>query len=838
MELKEYQQKALEQVKRYLELLSQWRKKAEAIPEAEIDFPVKAWEKADISRAYHPRKNGIGEHLPNFCLKIPTGGGKTLLAVKTVDLINHVYLKKRTGLVLWVVPTTQIYRQTIKSLSDREHPYRQFLDLASGGRTQILEKTNRFTPLDVAENLIVMMLMLPSASRQNKETLKVFKDSGGFQDFFPAEDDVEGQKKRLDEIPNLDCYGSGSGFWGRQVKTSLGNTLRLLSPVIILDEGHKAYSETAQDTLRGFNPSIIVELSATPPDNSSQLVDISGIELNREDMIKLDLHIINKVSPDWKDTLLASVNHRNTLEEKAKEYEANTGVHIRPICLIQVERTGKNQRDGRLIHSEDAREWLIKTQGIPPEQVAVKTSEKDELKEVDDVGGLMSKDCQIRYIITKHALQEGWDCAFAYVLTILTNPSSRNAMTQLVGRILRQPFARKTNVKELDESTVFCFQQKAVDLLGCVRDGFKQEGLGDLTTHVVSDEGMEEQMAAKEKVYEIREQFKDAAAEIILPVFVLNENGTWRKVNYEMDIVSRIPWEDVELKSIFELTLPEHEEKDKEHVATLVEDKKELIRQREVIALKEGGLKVDSAFFARQLIDIVPNPWIAHELAERALKKLQKKNNKERVANNFVFIIEEMRKHLSNEKDRMAQNVFTKLLEEDKLRFLVIDKEGFRFPKIKRVSGASRRLRRRDGEEYLQKNLFEFVPEEEFNGDERKVAWYLDEQDKLFFWFRNLSRQDYAIQGWKKHRIYPDFIFTALNTRKKEGVGKIFVMETKGVHLKNEDTQYKELVFEICNKLSDKRRADELGLAVKEAPMRYEVVYSDEWQKKINELIS
>jgi len=380
MELKEYQLRALSEVKTYFDLLADWKKKSEQIPEAEIDFPAKAWEKARIGGSYRPRKNGIGQALPNFCLKIPTGGGKTLLAIKIIDLVNMVYRKKKTGLVLWIVPTTQIYRQTIRNLKDRDHPYRQHLDLASGGCTIILEKTDRFSPLDVGENLVVLMLMLPSANRETKETLKVFKDSGGFQNFFPAEDDVQGQEKILQDIPNLDTYEKESGFWGKQIKTSLGNTLRTLSPIIILDEGHKAYSEGAQNTLRGFNPCLIAELSATPSKQSNILVDISGRELHREEMIKLDLHVVNKVSPDWKDTLLAGVNKRNILAQKAREYEANSGVYIRPICLIQAERTGKEQRGTRYIHSEDVREQLIKTIGIPADQVAVKTSEKDELK--------------------------------------------------------------------------------------------------------------------------------------------------------------------------------------------------------------------------------------------------------------------------------------------------------------------------------------------------------------------------------------------------------------------------------------------------------------------------
>lgn len=270
MEPKEYQIRALDRVKAYLGLLYDWKCKNAAIvaehgPEVALDFPAKAWAKIDgLYNAYHSRRDGLGRPLPCFCLKVPTGGGKTFLAVKTIDLINTTYLKKRTGLVLWVVPTTQIYRQTIKNLKDRDHPYRQHLDIASGGRTVILEKTDRFTPEDIETNLVVMMLMLPSASRKNKEVLRVFKDSGGFAEFFPPEDAVEAGVTLLEQVPNLDTFESQNAFWGKQIKTSLGNTLRLLNPLIILDEGHKAYSETAQGTLRGFNPSILVELSATP----------------------------------------------------------------------------------------------------------------------------------------------------------------------------------------------------------------------------------------------------------------------------------------------------------------------------------------------------------------------------------------------------------------------------------------------------------------------------------------------------------------------------------------------------------------------------------------------
>ena len=836
MEPKEYQQTTLDAVKSYLELLADWRAKAEEHPELEIDFTARAWEKAEVLRPYRSRKNGIGQALPNYCLKIPTGGGKTFLAVKVIDLANTHYRRRRTGLVLWIVPTTRIYRQTIQSLRDRDHPYRQHLDMATAGRTVILEKTDRFSPQDVAENLVVLMLMLPSANRKTKETLRVFKDSGGFQNFFPAEDDIEGHKALLKRIPNLDAFGAAGGaFWGQQVKTSLGNTLRTLSPLIILDEGHKAYSEGAQGTLRGFNPCMIVELSATPPKQSNVLVEISGAALNREQMIKLDLHVTNRASMDWKDTLLAAHNKVEALKIKAADHEASGGAHIRPICLIQVERTGKEQRGGKFLHSEDVRDHLVKTLGIPSDEVAVKTAEKDELKAVDDVGGLMARACRIRYIITKQALQEGWDCAFAYVLAILTNPGSKNALTQLVGRILRQPFARKTRVKELDESYVFCYQQKAAVLLEAIRTGFQREGLGDLKGQIVADDEGEGSAEGVEEIG-IRERFQEAARRTVLPLFEVRDGRSWRPVSYETDILARIPWGEVDLSPLFSLTLSMVDDKDIETVVTPSDDEKQVIRTREVKVLPEAGIRVDPAFMARQLFGIVPNPWQAHEFADATLRRLTDECGERRVANNFVFIISEARKQLEVERDRLAEQIFTQLLDADQLRFLVIGRD-FSFPPKVTMQKRAKKLTRKDGKP-LQLSLFEWVAEDQFNEPEKAVAWYLEDQERMFFWYRNRVRHDYSIQGWRQHRIYPDFIFTTSDEPGHRDYQRVYVVETKGLHLEGfHDTLYKRKVPEICNKEAKRKDWNKFAPGMKDKVLRFEVVTEDEWERKLNELL-
>ncbi|MEW6410330.1 MAG: DEAD/DEAH box helicase family protein [Nitrospirota bacterium] len=840
MELKEYQKKTLDQVKIYLDSLAEYRGKYEKLiaddPDLAIDFPFKAWEKAcpelvSGSISYHSSRNGLGEPLPDFYLKIPTGGGKTILACHAIDLISRIYLKKQTGIVLWIVPTTQIYRQTLTHLRNREHPYRHVLDISSGGRTLILEKLDKFTPLDIEENLVIMLLMLPSASRQNKETLKVFKDSGGFTEFFPSEDAIEDHKELLEKFPNLDFFGREDDFFGRMAKTSLGNTLRVLNPVIIIDEGHKAYSETARNTIRGFNPAIIVELSATPPKNTNLLVNISGQALNREEMIKLDLNVINKSSPDWKDVMLASKEKRDYLERKAKEYEANTGEYIRPICLVQAERTGKEQRGTKYIHAEDVKEYLIKQCGVSENEIAIKSSEKDDIEGID----LLSRDCEIRYIITKQALQEGWDCAFAYILTILTNPGSQLSITQLVGRILRQPKARKTKVKDLDESYVFCHRPKAGVLLESIKQGFEVEGLGDLASRVTVKEGdpaLED--ASKEKTVRYRDKFKVFEGKVYLPKFVIQENGGWRNVNYDMDILSRIDWSDANLDSVKVLPLGEKKIEDEEIRIGLSEDVKELLERKSSVE-RHGGLKLDHVLMTRQLLDIVPNPWIAHDIGKEVLDALLKKNSKEKVTNNLAFIIEETRKHLIAERDRLSEKIFRDLIDKKRLWFfLLADKGGYELPPSIKVKKSSRRLIRDDHSE-VQRSLFDYVPEGEFNEMEKSIAIYLDEQEKLLWWYRNLSRQDYYIQGWRKNKIYPDFIFTKADDTGRN-FNTVYVVETKGIHLKDfEDTKYKRNVFKFCNELGQKREWKELNREFSRG-VEFQVIAEDEWKKKINEI--
>ena len=836
MKLKHYQEKVLETLKIYLEALNEFKTKYVKALEFDADvardynFPRRAWEKVTMRPTYHTKNNGLNEPLPDIYLKVPTGGGKTLLACHAIDSVQKKYLNRQTGLVLWVVPSTQIYRQTIKALKDREHPYRQVLDLSSGGRTLIKEKTELFNRLDISENLVILLLMLPSANRQNKETLKVFRDRGGFTDFFPREDDFEGHKKLKELIPNLDCFSNENEIFNTQIKTSLGNTLKILRPLVVIDEGHRAYGEQARNTICNFNPSFILELSATPPLNSNDLVKITGRELHEEEMIKLDIHLTNKTSLDWQNTLLASFEKRNDLEKKAIEYEQNTGTYIRPICLIQVERTGRDQRGTDFIHAEDAKDFLNKICGIPANHIAIKSSEKDDIEGID----LFARDCEIRYIITKQALQEGWDCSFAYVLTILTNPSSATGITQLVGRILRQPFAQKTKVRDLDECYVFTFRQNARMLVGDIKKGLEEEGLGDLAGRITSDDEGTDTGGLKERQTQYRQGFKKFEGKIYLPKFVLQEKDSWRDLMFEADILADIDWGKINIDEIKNLQLQNKRSKEQVIILGLSEEEQELLKEtgREE---KTGTMEIDLAFFARQISEIIPNPWYAYEIAENTLSYLQAKYDRETVTVNFVFIIEELKKILDKERDRLSELVFRQKIADKKLFFfLITDKGGFTIPS--RIKVRSNKQLVRNDNTPIQKSLFDYVPEENFNELERSVAIYLDEQERLLWWYRNMSRQDYHIQGWKRSKIYPDFVSADIHSDKDE-YETVYVLETKGIHLKNEDTKYKQDVFALCNELGAKKAWKELSTEFSDYNFEFQVVFEDEWENRINKML-
>jgi type III restriction enzyme len=479
--------------------------------------------------------------------------------------------------------------------------------------------------------------------------------------------------------------------------------------------------------------------------------------------------------------------------------------------------------------------------------VAIKTSEKDELKEVDDVGGLLSRNCPIRYIITKQALQEGWDCPFAYVLAVLTNPGSKTALTQLVGRVLRQPDGRKTGNRWLDESYVFCFQRKGAALLQDIREGFGQEGLGDLKGRIIDESGRTER-GGEMKIYP-RAEFKQQAEHLVLPAFMIKEGREWRPVHYEPDILARVHWDEVDIESLLDLQLPDedltgrHTRHGLGRERILQEEEAEAMGER----LEAGDEEPDCAFAASHLLDVMPNPWRGNEIARRVFAGLAERYERRRILDGYVFVLDEIHRRLQSERDRLAREVFHELLDEGRMRFMVVtDDFAFRFPKTLTIPEMEPRANSEIGKPF-QLSLFEEMPASSFNGFERAVATFLEAQEQLFFWYRNRSRHDYFVQGWQPHRIYADFIFTTAREAEEESqIDRVFVVETKGRHLagitdaegKLTDTGYKRDVFTLCNRLAKEKSWSELVPFMTSRGMRFEVVDEEGWTARLTELLN
>ena len=571
------------------------------------------------------------------------------------------------------------------------------------------------------------------------------------------------------------------------------------------------------------------------------LVNISGRELNAEEMIKLDLNIRNSRSTSWKNTLLESIEHRKRLEDEARIYQARTGVYIRPICLIQVERTGKDQRLPGFVHADDVRDYLLQHPAIREEMIAVKTSQTDELKEVDEIGGLLSRDCPIRFIITKQALQEGWDCSFAYVLTILTNrrpgPLSLNSLAAYSG----SPMQKKRRYRGWTRVTFSCFQRRGAELLREVRKGFGVEGLQGLEGRIVTDTETPSS-SGNAITFKQRERYRDATEALILPAFMIRDGQQWRLVHYEADILSRVPWDEIDLKDLFDLQLSESDVEEPV-LRTGLESGAALpvSPDRDSETLQAKSPDIDYFFAASHLLDVVPNPWRGSDAARLVFEALLQRHTLRRVAANFVFVLEELRKKLEAERDRLSRAVFEELLDSGIMRFLVVtnDLQFNRLPSTISASNA-RQANREDGGQY-QLNLFHRTNEDELNGLENKVATYLDQQERLFFWYRNRARKDYYVQGWKRGRIYADFIFTLRpdEPHTDDAFHQVFVVETKGLHLKEfEDTDYKRSVFNICSEQAARKDWAEFVPAMRNKVIRYEIVDEEEWGIRLNHMFA
>lgn len=451
MELKSYQHKVIQDLEQYLEYVQEHKK-------INVAFN-KYWE--DKIGPYNPL-SGEGmepykNNIPNaahVCIKVPTAGGKTFIACNALHTIFNAYGSDLPKAVVWLVPWSNLLDQTVLNLTNPEHPYRQRLDTLFNHRVEVYEKKDllqgsNFNPTVVQDQLSVIVMSFASLRAKNKEDRKVYQENGQLAPFATQYKDRSHVLEETDE-------------------TALINVIRSLNPVLVVDESHNAESTLSIDMLKNLNPSFILDLTATPKENSNIISLVPAIELKKEHMVKLPVIVYNH--HDKTEVINSALHLQRKLELLAIDQHKKGGKYIRPIVLFQAQPKTKDDNTT----FDKLKEQLLKI-GIPEEQIKIKTADKDELKGID----LMDEACPVRYIITINALKEGWDCPFAYILASLAGKSSAVDVEQILGRVLRQPYVMKHAASLLNVSYVLTASAKFNETLQNIVEGLQASGFSE-----------------------------------------------------------------------------------------------------------------------------------------------------------------------------------------------------------------------------------------------------------------------------------------------------------------------------------------------------------------------
>ncbi|MCP5536967.1 MAG: DEAD/DEAH box helicase family protein [Akkermansiaceae bacterium] len=424
---------------------------------------------------------GFPDEMPYFCLRVPTGGGKTYLAAKSAALVNNLLLHTEHSVLLWLVPSTAIRSQTMDALRNHDHPYHAALREAGPVSVMDLDEAKALTRSTLDTSTVVIVATRQAFQISDEEQRKVYENNGSLMSLF----DGLTEEQQASLLPDEDG----------NTPMSLVNALRLRRPFVIIDEAHNSRTELSFDTLAKFAPSGIMELTATPDTKktpSNVLHSVSAVELKREEMIKLP--ILLETEPDHERCLALAIDQREQLHTHAHKEHASGAPYLRPLVLIQSEAKS-SKKETR--HAEWVREELIKNHNIPEKEICIATGSEKGLEALDKEydGGIFSEQCPVKFIITQKALAEGWDCAFAYILVSMAELRSATSVEQLLGRILRQPQAKLRATNALNQSYAYVVSKDFGDTAKNLRDalvdasGFNREEAADFVAAKTKEQG-------------------------------------------------------------------------------------------------------------------------------------------------------------------------------------------------------------------------------------------------------------------------------------------------------------------------------------------------------------
>lgn len=837
MELKGYQQKVIENLEEYLEYVQEHKNVATAFNQYWED-KIGPYNPID-NTGMQPYKNNV-PNAAHVCVKVPTAGGKTFIAVNALHSVFSAYDTSKTKAVIWLVPWSNLLQQTVNALSNPEHPYRQKLNALFNHKVEIYQKEDllqgsNFNPTIVKEQLSIFVLSFASLRARKKEDRKVYQENGELASFVPQ---YANRKHLLADVDD----------------TALINVIRSLHPVLVVDESHNAESDLSVDMLKNLNPSFILDLTATPKDNSNIVSLVPAIELKKEHMVKLPVIVYN--NHDKTEVINNALHLQRKLEILAKKQEAEGGKYIRPIVLFQAQPKTKNDNTT----FEKLKEQLLSL-GIPENQIKIKTANIDELKSIPD---LQSKDCEVRYIITINALKEGWDCPFAYILASLADKSSAVDVEQILGRVLRQPYVQKHKAFQLNLSYVLTASAKFNETLQSIVEGLKASGFSG-NEHRVADKMTEEEKQTEvvnpvESFLFPEQQTEEKEETIDKGRISFNPNATEEEIE-NTSVIDEIESMAEEQNKELEQQIQEQEKQpvdenifqemgDKVKRYRVKEANKEFIEQinfpqffLKVVAsdifgtdeellnresllkdfkLSDEDIKIDfdkisSALYKVDLTETVKDnytpDWVKIEesrvkdpIAEYILAKPKDAQISD-ITHQIMQIIGNMYP-IADQEIKVYVGRILKGMNAEQMRDILVRKWSYTDKikaKIRQLADSYAEKRFMDlvkSKRIITKQNWklgkEIVPgkvgssignslyekEGSMNNFEEKVIMEIGTSSNIEFWHRNLERgKGFYINGFKSNH-YPDFI---LRTKS----GKTILIETKGDHLDGSDSEGK-----------------------------------------------
>lgn len=458
MQLKKYQQATLDSLERFLS-----RARAQG-PSAAFALEVKRQEdearlegrKLD-KRVYKPM-DGLPE-VPKVCLRLPTGGGKTLLAAEAIRLAGKTYLGRDYPLAIWFVTSTAIKSQTLDALNNPDHAYRKRLDDVFGRRVRIfdVEAFETLTGAELERHACVVVATIQSFNVTNTSGRKVYAHHEDLETHFSGLPTEGMEVVSAEEAQANDMLREG------QVKFSFANLLYHQRPLMIVDEAHNAVTGLSAIMQQRLRPSAVLEFTATPKGMQNILHSVTATALKEEEMIKLPIRV--RPHDDWREAVHATCATRNMLEDKADDDKD----HIRPVALYQAQ--AKNGHPT----VEELKAYLVDNALARPDWIKIATGEQRELD------GIKLRDPaeQTRHIITVQALKEGWDCPSAYVLCATQRLTATAAVEQLLGRVLRMPYAERRKDAALNMAYAHVSEPSFAEAAASLRDKLIDMGFTD-----------------------------------------------------------------------------------------------------------------------------------------------------------------------------------------------------------------------------------------------------------------------------------------------------------------------------------------------------------------------